>query len=319
MAGYAIEFKLPRSESPVRLERVNMKNIATWDQIVRALLGVVLLELAFFWLAGSWQVAAYLAGALLVGTAVVRFCPLYRVLGISTARNGNRGSGKAMVGLASLLLVLAVGGSYASHFFTRKIFVEDFNAMNDAYKQTLFLTGKNEREKAVATYDKLLPAYQQFQQKYTGYHPYSLRSDTQLNADLAHVASLFSGVNELVRTGDLHQAHLALEKVRPVFQNIFKRNGFSMLAVALVDFHDAMELMLDAANAKNQAQLVALYPQVSDKLKEVETQANDAEIQTIRKNLDDLLGLAKDARTEQLPAKGEALKSSFIKVYLQRG
>ena len=92
-----------------------------------------------------------------------------------------------------------------------------------------------------------------------------------------------------------------------------------MLAVALVDFHDEMELMLDAANAKDSAKLVALYPQVSEKLKAVEAETNDAEIQTIRKNLDDLLGLAKAAQTDQLPAKGDALKSSFVKVYLQRG
>ena len=32
-----------------------------------------------------------------------------------------------------------------------------------------------------------------------------------------------------------------------------------------------------------------------------------------------LLGLAKAAQTDQLPAKGDALKSSFVKVYLQRG
>ena len=56
----------------------------------------------------------------------------------------------------------------------------------------------------------------------------------------------------MVHTGDLHEAHLELEKVRPVFQEMFKRNGFSLLSVALVDFHDAMEVMLDAANAKDQ-------------------------------------------------------------------
>lgn len=297
-----------------------MSNVNVLDRILRVLLGVVFLELAFFWLAGSWQIGAYLAGAILVGTAAVRFCPLYRILGISTVHGDARGPGKATVAMAAVLLVvIAAGGSYASGFFTRKLFLEDFNAMNNYYKQTLFLTGKNEREKAIANYDVLLPAYKRFQEKYTAYHPYALKGDGQLNSDLARVAGMLSGASDLVRSGDLHQAHLDLEKVRPVFQELFKRNGFSMLAVALVDFHDAMELVLDAAAAKDPGKLAALYPQVSDKLRVVEAEANDAEIQTIRRNLDDLLGLAKAARNDQLSAKGEELKSSFVKVYLKRG
>jgi len=297
-----------------------MANLNTWDRMVRALLGLVALELAFFWLAGGLQIAAYVVGAVLLVTAVIRFCPLYRVLGISTLSRAGRGMGKAMGAVAVVLLAtLLAGGSYASIFFTRKLFIEDFNVTNNFYKQTLFLTGKNERDKAIANYENLIPSFRKFQEKYTTYHPYALKGDTKLGPDLVQVAGMISGVNDLVRTGDLHQAHLALEKVRPVFQDIFKRNGFSMLAVALVDFHDEMELMLDAANAKDSAKLVALYPQVSEKLKAVEAETNDAEIQTIRKNLDDLLGLAKAAQTDQLPAKGDALKSSFVKVYLQRG
>ena len=297
-----------------------MNNVNTLDRIVRSLLGVVLLELAFFWLAGGWQIGAYVAGAIMIVTAGIHFCPLYRILGINPAAGVAKGPGKAMIAIAGVLLaVIIIGGSYASNFFTLKLFLEDFNAMNNYYKQTLFLTGKNEREKAVANYESLLPAYQRFQQKYSAYQPYALKGDGQLQSDLARVADMFAGVSTLVRTGDLHQAHLDLEKVRPVFQDMFKRNGFSMLAVALVDFHDAMELMLDAANAKDHSKLVALYAQVSEKLNVVEAETNDAEIQLIRKNLDALLGLAKEARNDQLPAKGEELKSSFVKVYLKRG
>lgn len=299
-----------------------MTNLNTWDRLIRALLGLVALEAAYFWLAGNGQLAAGAVGVVLLVTALVRFCPLYRVLGISTLSRDARGSGfgKGMGAVAAVLgLVVLVGGSYASAFFTRKLFIEDFNAMNNFYKQTLFLTGKAEREKAIANYDRLLPSFRAFQDKYTAHRPYALKGDAKLGPDLAQVAGMIVGVNDLVRTGDLHQAHLALEKVRPVFQDIFKRNGFSMVAVALVDFHDAMELILDAANAKDPQKLAALYPEVSDKLKVVEAETNDVEIQAIRKNLDDLLGLAKTAQADALPAKGDALKSSFVKVYLQRG
>ena len=301
-----------------------MNNLNTWDRLIRALLGLVALELAFFWLAGGLQIVAYGVGAVLLATALARFCPLYKVLGISTLGRGATGAGKGLgkgMGALAIVLLVAVlaGGSYASIFFTRKLFIEDFNVMNNFYKQTLFLTGKNERQKAITNYESLIPSFQQFQKKYSAYHPYALKGDARLGPDLAQVSGMISDVNDLVRTGDLHEAHLALEKVRPVFQDIFKRNGFSMLAVALVDFHDEMELMLGAANAKNPEKLIALYPQVSEKLKAVETETNDADIQVIRKNLDGLLDLAKAAQTDQLPAKGDALKSSFVKVYLQRG
>jgi hypothetical protein len=228
--------------------------------------------------------------------------------------------GKTLPVLAGVALVaVLVGGSYGSHFMTRKLFLEDFNAMNDHYKQTLFLTGKNERAKATEKYDLLLPAFARFQAKYSAYRPYALKNDTQLSSDLVAVQGMLQGVNEQVRTGDLQQAHLALEKVRPVFQQVFKRNGFSMLAVALVDFHDDMELMLEAATSKNADKLVALYPQVSDKLKAIEAEANDAEIQTIRQNLDALRALAEAKTLGALPPAGDALKTSFVKVYLKRG
>jgi hypothetical protein len=301
-----------------------MSNLNTWDRLIRALFGLVALELAFFWLGGGLQMAAYGVAAVLLVTALVRFCPLYKLLGISSSNHetegGDKQFGKSMGALA-LLLLLAVlaGGSYASIFFTRKLFLEDFNVMNNFYKQTLFLTGKNEREKALANYERLVPEFQQFAKKYASYQPYALRGDTQLAPDLAQVSGMLSGVNNTIRSGDLHEAHLALEKVRPVFQDIFKRNGFSMLAVALVDFHDDMELMLDAANAKNAALVIALYPRVNEKLQGIEAQTNDAAIQAIRNNLDALLALAETAQADQLPAKGEALRSSFIKVYLQRG
>ena len=297
-----------------------MNNLHPIDRFVRAFAGIALLELGYFWLAGGWQIGAFVVGAVLLITALAKFCPLYSLLGLRTGHAQTNAPGKVYAVLAGLaLLAVLVGGSYASQFFTRKLFLEDFNAMNDHYKQTLFLTGKNERAKANEKYDLLLPAFARFQAKYSAYRPYALKNDTQLAADLAAVQGMLAGVNEPVRTGDLQQAHLALEKVRPVFQQVFKRNGFSMLAVALVDFHDDMELMLEAAASKNADKLLALYPQVSDKLKAIEAEASDAEIQTIRKNLDALRDQAQAKSLDALPAAGEALKSSFVKVYLKRG
>lgn len=297
-----------------------MKNIHPLDRWCRFALAIVLAQLGFFWLSGPGQWAAYAAAFILAGTAWVRFCPIYRMLGIGTAQFSVGKISRLWRVLGALaLLALLVGGSYGSAFFSRKFFLEDFNAMNHYYKQTLFLTGKNERESAVVNWEKMVSGYATFQRKYSVYQPYALRGDHQLVTDLQQVAALMSSVEPLVRQGDLHQAHLDLEKIRPVFQDVFKRNGFSMLAVALVDFHDAMELILDAANAKDAEKIKQLHPVLSDKFKPVELEANDNEIQTIRKNLDELLVLAQAGNLGALPAQADQLKSSFVKVYLKRG
>lgn len=299
-----------------------MRNVGSIDRFFRAFVGVIFLELAVFWLSGNLQIAAYVVGGILVATAAIAFCPLYRILGIGSGYACAVGQRPRIFRIVMAWLVLiaeVVGGSFAGSFLTSKLFLKDFNAMNEEYKQTLYLTGKNEREKAVAHYENLLPAYTRFKEKYTSYRPYILRNDTQLPSDLARVAGMLSGVRELVYRGDLKAAHLGLEEVRPVFQEMFKRNGFSMLSVALVDFHDEMERLLDAAGAKDPDKLVALYEQASEKLKAVEAESNDAEVVAIRSNLDDLLALAKTSQADSLAKKADELKASFIKVYLKRG
>lgn len=298
-----------------------MKNMHIIERHIRLGLGIILLELAYFWLAAPWQWLGYALAAVMLGTSVIGFCPLYQLLGIGASHAAGRTIRAGWTALAVVVLAaLLGGGSYASAVFTRKMFLEDFNAMNYFYKQTLFLTGKNDREQANTNYDQLKAGFGTFSSKYSHYQPYALRNDSQLSADLQSVANILTQVEPGVRSGDLHQAHLDLEKIRPVFQDMFKRNGFSMLSVALVDFHDAMELVLDAAHAKDAGKINALASSVSDKLSAVEAEADDAEIKAIRKNLDDLLATAHQGdKLDALPDQAEALKSSFIKVYLKRG
>lgn len=304
----------------VALERTTFRNEGSLDRIIRLILAGVFFLLAFFWLGGIGQIASYVLAAVMLITAIVGFCPLYKILGISTLRAGAKPLSKIGLTVALLVLVLILAaGSYASDFFSRKFFLDDFNQMNNYYKQTLFLTGQQDRAKAIENYERLIVEYAAFQAKYSSYHPYAIRGDTQFNSDLQQVQAMISGVADQVHSGDLSQAHVALEQVRPVFQDIFKRNNFSLLAVALVDFHDAMELILDAANAQETQQVIALYPEISAKLQVVEAEANDAEIQTIRQNLDSLLSLAQNGTSDELPAKAGELKSSFVKVYLTRG
>ena len=296
-----------------------MQNMRGWDRWLRAVLAIGLLQAAYFWLGGTPRWVAGALAAAMALTALSGFCPIYRVTGLSLAGQGRRSTGLRR-GLAALVLLgLLLGGSYGSALVTRKIFLEDFNGMNHFYKQTLFLTGKGQREAAVRNLDDWARTLAAFERKYADYRPFVIRQDLQFSTDLQNVTQLMQDTDPLVRSGDLHQAHLELEKVRPVFQEMFKRNGLSLLAVALVDFHDAMEQVLEAAQVRDAAKVLALYAGVSEKLQVVESQAQDAEIQAIRSRLDAVRAAAEAGAADQLPSLSDQLKSSFVKVYLQRG
>lgn len=219
----------------------------------------------------------------------------------------------------TLIMILPLGGGIGSIFFTKKFFLEDYNVMNNFYKQTLFNTGKDKRPESIANYDALVKEYTLFLEKYSNYRPYSLRSDSALTSDLEKISGMIANEKDAVYTGNLPLSHLAFEKIRPIFQDILKRNNFSLLAVSLVDFHDVMEWVIDAAGKKDVPWVLAAYAIADEKLKTVELEANDTEIQAIRKSLEEVKSLAESGNLDALSSKAAELKSNFVKVYLKRG
>jgi hypothetical protein len=63
-------------------------NESSLDRIIRAVLGIVLFALTFTMLTGIWQIVAGVLGLVMLATAAVGFCPLYRIVGISTCAVG---------------------------------------------------------------------------------------------------------------------------------------------------------------------------------------------------------------------------------------
>ncbi len=294
------------------------KNEGALDRFLRVLVAELLFIGAFFWLGGVWAIVVYVLAAISLFTAITGFCALYLIFKINTL-NSFRFSKVQFAVLVVVLFVFGVAGSFTSDFFSKKFFLEDFNKMNDSYKQTLFYTGQNKRPEALENYNRLVTAYPIFLNKYTSYNPFVFKFDNKFNADILKVSDLIIALKEQINAGDLPDAHKKLEIIRPIFQDILKRNGFSMLAVVLVDFHDAMEKIIIAADAKDAAGLIVVYPEVDNKLQAVEELANDAEILAIRLKLNEVYILAKNGQSELLSAKAAELKSAFVKVYLKRG
>ena len=66
-------------------------NLGSPDRILRAILGIVLIVLPLLNIPAIWSSAGLAYGSMAVGlilvlTALVRFCPLYRLVGISTCK-----------------------------------------------------------------------------------------------------------------------------------------------------------------------------------------------------------------------------------------
>lgn len=65
------------------------KNVGSADQIIRILAGIVLIALALFKLGGLTATGGLIAsvvGIVLIFTAAINFCPIYRILGMSTTK-----------------------------------------------------------------------------------------------------------------------------------------------------------------------------------------------------------------------------------------
>lgn len=70
-------------------------NVGTPDRIVRLILGLLLAAAPFLtgwalFASSIWTWAFVIVGLVLVVTGVVRFCPAYRIINISTAKDEGR-------------------------------------------------------------------------------------------------------------------------------------------------------------------------------------------------------------------------------------
>ena len=62
-------------------------NVGSFDQILRLILGIVLIALAYFEiLSGTAAMIAYIAAAIIIVTGLIKFCPLYAILGINSCK-----------------------------------------------------------------------------------------------------------------------------------------------------------------------------------------------------------------------------------------
>lgn len=295
-------------------------NEGGWDRITRLMLGEGLLLVAMFWTTGMLQLLIGVFSVILLLTGISGFCLIYTFFGMNTcSTEAHILPLKKKILLGTLLIAIFLGGFVGSNFLTKKIFLEDFQKMNNAYKQALYNTGLEKKSESEQYYATFVMEFRSFEQKYQTYHPYAIVDGSEFEKQLGQISTLISLPEARIVGGDLSGAHTNLEAIRPVFQEMLKQNGFSLLSVSLVDFHDAMEKIISASDAQNSDEVLRVYPEVSEKLRNVESLENDAEIVAIRQNLETLMELARMQKSPELSKQAGVLKKSFVSVYLKRG
>lgn len=66
-----------------------MANVGSIDRLFRLILGAVLIAAPYFYASTMWEDSLYrwgvpVIGVIAIATALFKFCPLYKVLGIKT-------------------------------------------------------------------------------------------------------------------------------------------------------------------------------------------------------------------------------------------
>lgn len=228
--------------------------------------------------------------------------------------------------VSSLVIILLIGGFMFLKHKQSEEFYSTYNLMNEDYKTVLFATGQNKSTSSelIINYEK---SWSDFYSNYlkTSIQPYGL--DDQWATSLNDINKNLLDAKELIRINKLHDAHLKLEGIRAIWQDVFERNNVSMLGFYMTQFHDIMEQAVDSSQTADFEKLDVICKQLDEAWIKVENlnadvkdhddyankiliERNDVKVfcenvaQRDSKNLNDL---------------SDKLKKDFISVYLKYG
>ncbi|MDM7911701.1 MAG: DUF2892 domain-containing protein [Methanotrichaceae archaeon] len=197
-----------------------MKNVGTFDKLLRVVLAEICILAAFFWLGREWQIVFYLLAAVLLVQAVTGVCGFYNFLGWNTCENIKR-KDKNLIPIALIvIIVVAVVGSYSSAVLTRDMFLDDLSNIREPYDLTIQYTSQGLRQESVQQFELLESSFAAFQEKYSDYRPLAVKFDDQFAGDMQNLSAIISGSREEIYKGNLEAAHDNLERARPLLQKM---------------------------------------------------------------------------------------------------
>jgi hypothetical protein len=296
------------------------KNEGIMERFYRSILGIILLISAFFWLSGLAEILAYIFGIYLTATAASGFCPIYLFLAHSSFNRSYDEANKPKVkGLLITLAIILILGSLISHFWTKSLFTADFNDLNNNYKQVLFGAAQENRETSIKNYGLFLTNLNVFYEKYSSYKPFVIKRDSQFDSSLIEAQKIAKNSKDKINYGNLTSAYFELDSIRPVFNDILRRNKLSSVKVLIIDFNEVLGPIADAAENKKVQEVIRMYYLANERLKDIESDLNNTEVKMLRVNLDSLKDLAERDEINKLPPKARELKSSYLRAYMKYG
>lgn len=63
-------------------------NVGTMDKVIRGMIGVAAAAFAYFGMeaGGTLAIVLYVVAAIMIVTAAIGFCPLYKIVGVNTCK-----------------------------------------------------------------------------------------------------------------------------------------------------------------------------------------------------------------------------------------
>jgi hypothetical protein len=176
--------------------------------------------IAFFWVAQDWQIPLYLAAGLVLVQAATGRCGLYGMLGWNSCEKIKRKDKNLMAAFFVITLAVAVVGGAASVIITKNLFLEDLSNVKEPYSLAIQSLSEGQGEKAIEEFGLLESAWQVFQEKYSTYRPFAVRSNEEFALAVQDITMAISSSGKEIRQGDLSGACIELQKAEPSFQEL---------------------------------------------------------------------------------------------------
>ncbi|RQW81426.1 MAG: DUF2892 domain-containing protein [Methanothrix sp.] len=195
-----------------------VKNLGTLDRLFRVILAEICLIIAFFWVAVDWQIPLYLITLVLLFQAATGNCGLYNLLGWNSCETIKRKDKNLKAAFVVVALFLAAAGVYASIALTTNAFHEDLRRVDEPYSLALNYSGQGDLNATRLQQADLMKAFGSFQNKYSQYQPFIVKSNGNFTSDMRETSSAISSSSECLNRSNLACAHRELLKAEPILQ-----------------------------------------------------------------------------------------------------
>jgi hypothetical protein len=149
-----------------------------------------------------------------------------------------------------LLLVVGVFFAQAALASEYAAFTSDLVKPYGFFKQSLSLTSKKEdAEKAKTAVASFIEAWGTFSAKYSADVPKPFAKIQDFSSRIKRPVEVGKQAAEFLKDGNVKQAHMVLEEVRYLMWDMRVKSAIVSLSDKANDFHEAMEVVLDHADA----------------------------------------------------------------------